>query len=283
MTVHYVLDAPFCVTATEATDHIYRRSLQNIRLDRADYYILVCVVSGSVRIAYNRCTHTLVTGDFFIVRSSVPYEMVVRPGPEDRYSQICISLPTDIAAELNVATMAGMPIIPVNRDSCLAQDLVRTLFTHASEVVAPVASALLKTILLEVGRIAPNAPAGASPKRSSMREARRDAVLTYLDSHCTNPDLRASMVAEACQMSVRYMSALLSEKGMSFGGLVRLGRIQRIRTWLADPALADETIASLAYLAGFSSVSHCISLFRQEYGCTPSKLRRGLAAGQLQG
>jgi AraC-like DNA-binding protein len=273
VTVHYGLHAPFCVTATEATEHIYRRSLQSIRRDRADYYILVCVLSGSLGVVYNGRRHSIGRGDFFVVRTNVPYEMHVCPGPEDRYAQICISLPADVAAEFNVDELAGVAIAAEDRATGLAQELVRTLFEYGKSIVAPVATSLLSAILLEVTRMAPRAPSEAKSPRSSMRDVRRDAVLAYLESHCTNPDLRASMVAEACQMSVRYMSALLSEKGLSFSGLVRLRRIQRIRSWLADPALTDETIASLAYRAGFSSVSHGILSFRREYGCTPSKLR----------
>lgn len=278
VTVHYGLHAPFCVTATEASAHLYKRSLSNIRRDRADYFILFSILSGSVQCLYNGHRSKIVRGDFFLARSNVPYELVVRPGPEDRYAQICIMLPPDLAAEFNVADIAGVPITQKDREVGLAFDLTRALFNHGRTANAPTATALLRAILLEITQLAQGSERPVGVSKTSVRNARRDAILAYLDSHCTNPDLRAPMVAEACNMSVRYMSALLAEKSLSFSVLVRLGRLHRLRSWLADRALADETIASLAYRAGFNSVSHCIASFRQHYGCSPSRLRRDLAS-----
>jgi len=274
ITVHAGLEAPFLVTATEASgDFLYKRSLANIRRDRADYYILFAVLSGTLKFLYNGHRSLMAAGDFVFARVNVPYEMTVFPGTDERFCQICISLPTDKVEELDLARIAGVPISRKGRGPSLVQGLIRTLFEHGTTISAPMAHSLLGTILLGVTQMAEGV-SQPSPNKVSLRDTRRDAIMTYLDSHCTNPDLRAAMVAAACQMSVRYMSGLLSEKEHSFSGLVRDKRLQRLRSWLGDPALDGEPIAALAYRAGFNSASLCIASFRNKYGYTPRQFRQ---------
>lgn len=273
ITVHVGMDSPFLVTATEASgEFIYKRSLVNIRRDRADYYILFAILSGTVRLLYNGRRSVIEAGAFVFARTNVPYEMIVCPGAEDQYCQICISLPAGLAEELRLAEIAGIAIRPSGSNTCLMQELSRTLYRQGATLPPAVANSLLTAIMLGVSQMAEDA-LGPEKQKVSTRDTRRKAIMTYLDSHCTNPDLRAEMVASACQMSVRYMSNLLSELDSSFSKLVRIRRLKRMASWLADPALDNETVSSLAYRSGFNSASLCISLFRQEYGCTPRIFR----------
>ena len=57
-------------------------------------------------------------------------------------------------------------------------------------------------------------------------------------------------------------------------------RLSRARRMLADPRFAGQTIASIAYDAGFADLSNFNRGFRQRYGVTPSDVK---AAAQRDG
>jgi len=57
---------------------------------------------------------------------------------------------------------------------------------------------------------------------------------------------------------------------------IREKRLDRCRRDLGDPALASETVFSIAVRWGFTSQAHFSRLFRATYGVTPSELRHEL-------
>ena len=55
---------------------------------------------------------------------------------------------------------------------------------------------------------------------------------------------------------------------------IRTSRLERCRRDLLDPALGHETILAIASRWGLPGPQHFSRLFRSEYGCSPSELRR---------
>ena len=61
---------------------------------------------------------------------------------------------------------------------------------------------------------------------------------------------------------------------MSVSAWLRTRRLEACRRDLADPALADRTVAEIARRRGWSDPARFSRRFREAYGCAPSELRR---------
>jgi AraC-like DNA-binding protein len=71
-------------------------------------------------------------------------------------------------------------------------------------------------------------------------------------------------------ISVRRLHKLFADEGLTVSAWIRDRRLERCRRDLADPALAGETVASIAWSWGFRNPGHFSRVYRAAYGCAPS-------------
>lgn len=89
-----------------------------------------------------------------------------------------------------------------------------------------------------------------------------------------DPRLGPGTVAAEIGISTRYLHALFSAEGESFGRWLRARRIAQCHLDLHDPTRAHWTIAEIAAARGFSDASHFARAFRRQIGATPGQVRR---------
>ena len=114
--------------------------------------------------------------------------------------------------------------------------------------------------------------------------ARLGAIREHLRLYYPDPRLTPAKTAEALQISVRYLHKLMIQAGRSFREELTRLRLEACRSALADPFRSGETIAEIAYSAGFNDLSQFNRHFRAAFGVTPSGARAGdapAAAGQI--
>jgi AraC-like DNA-binding protein len=99
-------------------------------------------------------------------------------------------------------------------------------------------------------------------------------VQSFIEANLGDPDLAPAEIARASFISTRYLHKLFEAEGTSVCRWIRMSRLERCRRDLLDPALADETILAIASRWGLPGPQHFSRLFRSEYGCSPSELRR---------
>jgi AraC-like DNA-binding protein len=99
-------------------------------------------------------------------------------------------------------------------------------------------------------------------------------IQAYIDRHVADPGLTPAAIAAANFVSVRYVHRLFEEEGVSVSRWVRARRLEGCRRDLADPDLADHTIAAIAARWGWSDPARFSRRFREAYGCSPGELRR---------
>ena len=98
----------------------------------------------------------------------------------------------------------------------------------------------------------------------------------YIDGRLSDPDLRPIEVAASQYISVRYLQKLFQAEGITMLAWTRSERLRRARRDLADPGEAHRTIAEIAASWGFRHPGHFRRAFRDEYGLTPARFRRGM-------
>jgi AraC-like DNA-binding protein len=113
-------------------------------------------------------------------------------------------------------------------------------------------------------------PEEEAARISTALEELMTATRPYLDAEVTI-DRLAKMVSS----NRHHLSQVLNQKlGLSFYDYINSYRVNESRNMLADPAFADHKIASIAYDAGFNSLSAFNDVFKKLTGQTPSQFRK---------
>lgn len=116
-----------------------------------------------------------------------------------------------------------------------------------------------------------------SAESGSLRDVRLAGVRDYLASHFRDPGLSLSAVAQALNISPRYVQLLMEEASQSFTGQINEMRLQLAYRHLTDPDMRERSVTDIAMLCGFSDVSHFNRLFRRRFDATPSAIRARLS------
>jgi AraC-like DNA-binding protein len=106
-----------------------------------------------------------------------------------------------------------------------------------------------------------------------LRAARLRAVKTDILASLSSRDLSVTAVAKRQNITPRYVHMLFEAEGITFSQFVLAERLARAKHMLVDARLDRQTIAAVAYAAGFGDLSHFNRAFRRRYGATPSELR----------
>jgi AraC-like DNA-binding protein len=166
-----------------------------------------------------------------------------------------------------------------NRSRDLATRLLHDLLTGLATAAEtpPRPGATLEVLTAAVVMMLDEGPQGLreAPTQGATRLA---AIREHLRLHYPDPHLTPAKAAEALQISVRYLHKLMIASGRSFRGELTQLRLEACRAALADPFRAGETIAEIAFSAGFNDLSQFNRHFRAAFGATPSAARAPLAA-----
>jgi len=166
-----------------------------------------------------------------------------------------------------------------NRSRDLATRLLHDLLTGLATAAEtpPRPGATLEVLTAAVVMMLDEGPQGQreAPTQGATRLA---AIREHLRLHYPDPRLTPAKAAEALQISVRYLHKLMIASGRSFRGELTQLRLEACRAALADPFRSGETIAEIAFSAGFNDLSQFNRHFRAAFGLTPSAARAPLAA-----
>lgn len=92
----------------------------------------------------------------------------------------------------------------------------------------------------------------------------------YLDAELTIDSL-----AESIECTRHHLSQVINEQlGKSFYDYINQYRVEEAKQLLADPSRGNHKIASIAYDAGFNSISTFNDVFKKLAGSTPSQFRK---------
>ena len=106
--------------------------------------------------------------------------------------------------------------------------------------------------------------------RASRRAALLARIQAWIDERLHDPTLSPASIAAEHFISVRHLHGLFAAEGLTVSAWIRDRRLERCRRDLADPALAGETVASIAYGWGFRNPRHFSRVYRAAYGRAPS-------------
>ena len=99
----------------------------------------------------------------------------------------------------------------------------------------------------------------------------------HIDRHLADPDLTPQAIAEANQISLRYLHKIFQSEGTTVWRWVQARRLEQCRRELARRDAASRTIAAVGRRWGFTSAAHFSRAFRAAYGMSPAEWRESAA------
>ncbi len=251
------------------------RTPKLIRQSDPEQYQACLTVRGGMRLDHLARTAILHGGDLVVYDSSRPFQAQPTSG-EGTVEHIVVQFPKALCPlpekEITRLIAVGLP----GRDGLgrLLSRYLRELALGQSDR-SPADSSRLAAITVDLvmARLAHELEA----ERSLLPEGRQQALLArihdFIARRLPDPRLTPENVADAHQISLRYLYKLFQAEGLTVAGWIRNQRLERCRRDLADPRLRERSINAIATRWGFGDAAHFSRLFRATYGLPPRDYR----------
>jgi len=216
-------------------------------------------------------------------------ELVIRPGQLAVYD-------TGVPYDLDLAGTWSCAVMLIPRDALgLSHRSLRDAMSHTWQISAGPGVALTHLLTgctgQEVDQSSPFADAALGEAGLNLMSSLLDAVepaslerasssdLTrrtyrYIHDHLDDIDLSLAGIAHELAISERTLHRLFRNEPQGVAELIRVLRLEAIRSDLADPRLRRRSVMAIATGWGFPDQSHFTRAFRQQFGVTPAAWRR---------
>ncbi|WP_417318909.1 helix-turn-helix domain-containing protein [Emcibacter sp.] len=255
-----------------------KRTLNHIRRDQDDHYILYMPVNAQITIEQNGQLTRMTPGSFAFVHTGKPFMGSVTScdGSEDTaYVSLHARVPAPFLRER----------LPFFDQYC---NRLFTFAPGASQIMASTLKDILKSshlltdvqkhytrhILLETIRAAAEEAVhgleNGLPGPKSMRAMTLEKVQDFIQANLSNPSLTTGLIAEKCHISMRYLHAVFEETGWTAAAWVKEQRLLKCRQALKDPSQARLSVTEIAFRWGFNDASHFSRAYKARFDSPPS-------------
>lgn len=264
---------PLLVSVTRCTSLDFHRSLRHVRRDGLDHWMIRTILTGRSLSHYAEGEVQSLPRMPFLGTLGAPWQARWTDG-----SWLSLFIPRDAFPELSQG-LAGLGTGPLDGPGVplLAEWLL--LLERRLRGAAPAEAPHLgeATIaMVSACLLSGSARAALRPRDAGL--ARMEQARMLMRQHharaCFTPDRLAQMMG----MSRTALYKLFEPQGGVARALQRL-RLSLARAALEDRARLREGIGAIAERHGFFDHTAFTRAFRQEYGHTPSEVRRAAAAG----
>jgi AraC family transcriptional regulator, positive regulator of tynA and feaB len=251
------------------------RSAAMIDKDARNFYFICVILAGSLRVGQRREVIDLHAGDIMVFDSAQPY--TIHFADYEKKEALYIKVP---GARLDSRLRPRSSLIGSKIDgSCglgkIVAQMLRTALREARTIEYLQASRLIEAAfdLLATASAPDDTVAQASAKRERRWTTIR-RIQDYIEENLGDEDLSRESIALHHKISVRYLSRLFENEGVSLSQWILARRLEMARQRLATRDGAPGSITELAFDCGFRNVSHFNRTFKERFGCTPKSLRR---------
>ncbi|MDO5032663.1 helix-turn-helix domain-containing protein [Corynebacterium sp.] len=245
--------------------HTVRR--RDISPDDAPFCKLSLQLSGTSTMSQDGRTCELHPGDLALYVTQRPYTLYY---PVEQHTLI-VHFPQNFV-NLSPAQIKQLTASPVSSSHGLgrvAVPLFEQLANNLDVLEGPHARALVRSALnMLVSVLSSEMETDATSANLLFNQA-----TAFIEKNLGDPELSPKMIAQALFVSVRHLHSRFAEQGLSVGTYIRTRRLDRIRSELADPRHAKESVSHIATRYGLHDPSHFSRVFKAEYGQTPSAFR----------
>ena len=259
-------------TVLVANDITVRRTHRLIKRSAPEYLKVGVQMHGSCLVTQDGRQALLRPGDYVLYDTTRPYQL----GTHGPFQMQAVMLPRNMlqmsASELGYLTalcfsgrggigqIASSLVIELGKQSTSG---FGSASTHLADAVVDVLAASFTEMLTDT-------------EEANRRTGKKGLLLrvrAFVESRLDDPSLDPSTVAAAHHISLRYLQKLFAEEGQTVTGWIRYRRIEHCRKDLANAALQDTPVCSIAAHWGFINAAHFSRLFKATVGLAPSEYR----------
>lgn len=235
-------------------------------------YVVHAAVNSSQTIVFDGKPVVLNSGDFTLLDTS---RRCVREqmGPAET---IAFAVPEDLLRRRvpNVDDLIGQTFSSNDSLCSAAAAILRSTSELGDFCSSETVGKRMTNTLLDLLGILAESRVGTSKGGSKHRAVRAAAARRYVEDHLADPDLSVTTVAEALEVSTRYLHMIFAREEQSLLDYIRSARLAACSAQLLSPASHDRSISEIAYSWGFNDLSHFCRLFRSVYGMSARDYRK---------
>jgi AraC family transcriptional activator of tynA and feaB len=265
-TISKVDAAPVQVSLVTATRHTVVRLASHITSSTDDLCFVNLQLEGLGRTTQRGHEQISTPGDLALADTTEPFEIA---NCRD-FKLFCFAVPRRMLP----AALLDRPRLTLSATEP-GRALSRTLASYAELCLhgSQLSSTMIGTHVAELISRAPEILSDISAERVHT-PVLLSMMLDHIDRHSSDPELGAAALATRFRCSERYVHRLFATTGRSVGEHLNEKRIAACTRKLLDRNSAHETIAEIAFAAGFRDISHFNRLFKRCNGLAPREFRR---------
>jgi AraC family transcriptional activator of tynA and feaB len=248
------------------------RSERHVRAAIEDLVQINFQIAGEGTV--EQCGRDAVTrpGEFAIYHSLRPYEMRFG-GP---FSQVSIELPSELLRREvgSFEACASITICGTSGPGRFVFDFVRSLAQEELPFEAHQAGRLqnhfvdLLVTALAAVRTGETCRGSAAGARALVK------IKRYIADNLWDPELSPRSVAEAENISLRYLYLLFQTEEQPIARWIQNSRLDRCKVDLESRSQRRRTVSDIAFAWGFSDSAHFSRAFRRRFRVSPRECRR---------
>lgn len=254
-----------------STPQLVERSKSQISKSAEAYFLISFQVEKRCLVSQNGRKAVLTPGSFALYDTTEPYTLTFN----ERFHQLVVQMPKDvlsrhlinpeqytaipISGQVGVGAVLRNFIFSLANEACNAQQAPVELSDNLVNMMALAFNSSMKLDQIGYGSIA--------------RDSLKRRIMQYIDNNLFSSELSNKKIAEAQNISTRYLHKLFQAETESIHTLILNKRLEKSETLLKDPAYLGHTIEQIAYSVGFSSPAHFSRAFKRRFGYSPSECR----------
>jgi AraC-like DNA-binding protein len=250
-----------------ADPHNVRRLPESIRPDDTRLVKFSFQLAGTSVYTQDDRSATVGPGDLVIYETGRPYSV----DETERVESLVVMLPPSelsISSE-HIARLTAVRIAPTSMVGECAQPFMRQFARRIGQVSQIDGERLMRAFVGLVDAMLHAELSTLAPENTDF-----DRIRSYISRNLSREDLTPALVAAETFVSLRSLQYMFQDRGTTASQWIRNERLQRCKLDLADPAHAEETVASIAARWGMFTAASFNRLFKQEVGQSPGEWRR---------
>jgi len=210
-------------------------------------------------------------GDFTLSDNAEPHHLHLQ-SPAD---VIILQSPPDVLNDYlpSPERLCGLRLPAQEGFTRTAAAMMRSLVDNLDRGVPPRFSQMVVRNILEVMATSYAMVFDDGVADCSVAGARRVQARCFIEAHLTEPELTPASVAQALDVSPRYLRMLFAADGETVSGYVLRRRLEECARQLASSLRRGQTITEIAFAGGFNATPHFARAFRRQFGMTPRQYR----------
>lgn len=251
----------------------YRRTRRHIQKNQVDSFVIWAIRRGGIKLTRSSGSVFAGEGKALIYDSSNPFFAEISCDSRGLHDSIQAVVPAHMFREhIAGKSECNLVIETTQGPGRIAGQMLDMLADNGHIIGRTLGEKMTAALLQALSACAGEEDADNS--RKSIFDRRLEEIEQYVARNLTSRDLSANSIAEACNISPRYLCYILKAAGYTFSQLVWDKRLEKAKEWLVSPRMQSYLVHEIASMTGYKSAAHFSRAFKSACGCTPSEYRQ---------